>query len=147
MAFFRTLRDLVRQKFTKNYSKESRLSEYSISFSLNKEGNLDLDCIMPELTSKDTDLIAEKFSFLLSYIIGPSVLNDIILTFGDNVEQESEEYQIFIKKVLAKIVSAYKNNPYLKDSQEYNSNSQNRPLIKPSNAMKSIVMSETFNIK
>jgi len=137
----------VRQKFTKNYSKESRLSEYSISFSLNKEGNLDLDCIMPELTSKDTDLIAEKFSFLLSYIIGPSVLNDIILTFGDNVEQESEEYQIFIKKVLAKIVSAYKNNPYLKDSQEYNSNSQNRPLIKPSNAMKSIVMSETFNIK
>jgi len=137
----------VRQKFTRNYSKESRLSEYSISFSLNKEGNLDLDCIMPELTSKDTDLIAEKFSFLLSYIIGPSVLNDIILTFGDNVEQESEEYQIFIKKVLAKIVSAYKNNPYLKDSQEYNSNSQNRPLIKPSNAMKSIVMSETFNIK
>ena len=137
----------MRQKFTKNYSKESRLSEYSISFSLNKEGNLDLDCVMPELTSKDTDLIAEKFSFLLSYIIGPSVLNDIILTFGDNVEQESEEYQIFIKKVLAKIVSAYKNNPYLKDSQEYNSNSQNRPLIKPSNAMKSIVMSETFNIK
>lgn len=137
----------MRQKFTRNYSKESRLSEYSISFSLNKEGNLDLDCIMPELTSKDTDLIAEKFSFLLSYIIGPSVLNDIILTFGDNVEQESEEYQIFIKKVLAKIVSAYKNNPYLKDSQEYNSNSQNRPLIKPSNAMKSIVMSETFNIK
>ena len=47
---------------------------------LNKEGNLDLDCIMPELTSKDTDKIAEKFSFLLSYIIGPSVLNDIILT-------------------------------------------------------------------
>ena len=137
----------MRQKFTKNYSKESHLSEYSISFSLNKEGNLDLDCIMPELTSKDTDKIAEKFSFLLSYIIGPSVLNDIILTFGDNVEQESEEYQIFIKKVLAKIVSAYKNNPYLKDSQEYNSNSQNRPLIKPSNAMKSIVMSETFNIK
>ena len=43
--------------------------------------------------------------------------------------------------------STYKNNPYLKDSQEYNSNSQNRPLIKPSNAMKSIVMSETFNIK
>jgi len=137
----------VKRKFTKNYSKESHSSEYSISFSLNKEGNLDLDCIMPELTASDTDEIAEKFSFLLSYIIGPSVLNDIILTFGDNVEQESEEYQLFIKKVLAKIVSTYKNNPYLKDSQEYNSNSQNRPLIKPSNAMKSIVMSETFNFK
>ena len=147
MAFFRTLIDSVKRKFTKNYSKESHSSEYSISFSLSKEGNLDLDCIMPELTASDTDEIAEKFSFLLSYIIGPSVLNDIILTFGDNVEQESEEYQIFIKKVLAKIVSTYKNNPYLKDSQEYNSNSQNRPLIKPSNAMKSIVMSETFNFK
>lgn len=135
----------MKQKFTKNYSKESHLSEYSISFSLNEEGNLDLDCIMPDLTTGDTEDVAEKFSFLLSYIIGPSVLNDIILTFGEDMEQESEEYQVFIKRVLAKIVSTYKSNPYLKDSREYNS--EQRPLVRPSNAMKSIVMSETFNIK
>ena len=93
----------------------------------------------------DKGEVAEKFSFLLSYIIGPSVLNDIILTFGEDMEQESEEYQVFIKRVLAKIVSTYKSNPYLKDSREYNS--EQRPLVRPSNAMKSIIMSETFNIK
>ena len=72
-----------------------------------------------------------------------SILKWIQLVVGAVVMCSQKE--LFIKRILAKIVSTYKSNPYLKDSREYNS--EERPLVRPSNAMKSIVMSETFNIK
>lgn len=99
---------------------------------------------MPDISKENIEEISSKFTRLVTYLTGPSVFNDILLTFGKNIDKESYEYKVFLKMLLASTTNFYQiqNNQNLLSSD----NSQ-KPLVKPSNAIKNIMMSEMLNIK
>lgn len=97
---------------------------------------------MPDISEKNIEEVSDKYTKLITYLIGPTVFNDIFLTFGKNIDSESYEYKIFLKMLVYSTTNFYQkqNNQNLSSSE----NSQ-RPLVRPSNAIKNIMMSEMLN--
>ena len=99
-----------------------------------------MDCIIPNITESKSEEIYNKFFHLVNYVVGPNILNDIILTFGENIDNESNEYKVFLKKIISSTMHNYKNYNNDKLSDDYQ-----KPLIKPSHAIRNIMMSEMLN--
>lgn len=143
MAVFSILRDFLIRKFSKNssenYPSSETKNEYCIKVYLCKNNKINLDCIIPDITDKNSEEIYNKFFHLVNYVSGPTILNDIILAFGENIDNESNDYKVFLKKIV--------NNTINSNANYYNKQSENsqKPLVKPSHAIKNIMMSEMLN--
>jgi len=147
MAIFKTLIDLVTLRFFKNSSEDYQSYDNfdddfcNIKFSLNKDNQINLNCIIPDINEDNLNEVTEKFAHLLKYVISVNVVNDIIMTFGENIEQESNEYKIFVKQVLGIIARDY--NKYIAPSKNRAEEMfSDQPLVRPMSAIKNIITSE-----
>lgn len=95
---------------------------------------------MPDISKKNIEETSDKFTKLITYIIGPTVFNDVVLTFGKNIDHESYEYKVFLKTLVASTTNFYEKQNLLSSSENLQ-----KPLVKPSNAIRNIMMSEMLN--
>jgi pyruvate-formate lyase len=142
MAIFKTLTDYLTRIFTLNYSKsyQSSDNEYVIKFALDKNNKkINLDCIIPNIEKTNVVETANNFLGLLKYVAGETVLNDVMLTFSENVEQESDEYKKFVRHILSELSKEYLSN---KEIEQPAQSKYESPLVRPIYAIKNIVTSE-----